>query len=93
VGREIDEAVEMSAVNPNDAIRNQILHYFFVRNTSATSRFGRKGSAVKISDEDSDAEVYSRLPADRVLFEVGVHGAAYGRIEICGAGGAGFWSV
>lgn len=27
----------------------------------------------------------SRLPADRVLFEVGVHGAAYGGIEVCGA--------
>jgi hypothetical protein len=27
----------------------------------------------------------SRLPIDRVLFKVGVHGGAYGRIEICGA--------
>src|SRR6266446_3082920 len=28
---------------------------------------------------------FSRLPVDRVLFDVGVHGAAYGRIEVCGA--------
>ena|SRR5262249_55662380 len=28
---------------------------------------------------------YSRLPADRVLFQIGVHGAAYSRIEVCGA--------
>ena len=28
---------------------------------------------------------FSRLPADGVLFEVGVHSAAYGRIEVCGA--------
>jgi hypothetical protein len=29
--------------------------------------------------------LFSRLPIDSVLFEVGVHGAAYGRIEVCGA--------
>ena len=27
----------------------------------------------------------SRPPINRVLFEVGVHRAAYGRIEVCGA--------
>ena len=27
----------------------------------------------------------SRLPANCVLFEIGVHGAAYRRIEVCGA--------
>ena len=26
-----------------------------------------------------------RFPVERVLFEVGVHGAAYGRIEVFGA--------
>src|SRR5260370_14263613 len=36
--------------NPNDKIREQILKYFYDRNTSATSRFGKKGSAAKISD-------------------------------------------
>jgi hypothetical protein len=28
---------------------------------------------------------FSRLPADGVLFEISVHSAAYGRIEVCGA--------
>ena len=36
--------------NPNDAIRQHILRYFYDRNAQATSRFGKKGSAVKISD-------------------------------------------
>src|SRR6266704_1840028 len=36
--------------NPNDKIREKILKYFYDRNTSATSRFGKKGSAAKISD-------------------------------------------
>ena len=37
-------------MNPNDKIRKQILRYFYERNASATSRLGKKGSAVKISD-------------------------------------------
>ena len=37
-------------MNPNDAIRKQILKYFYDRNAAATSRFGKKGSAGKISD-------------------------------------------
>ena len=37
-------------MNPNDNIRKQILQYFFDRNAAATSRAGKKGSAVKISD-------------------------------------------
>ena len=37
-------------VNPNDRIREQILQYFYDRNSAATSRTGRRGSAVKISD-------------------------------------------
>lgn len=36
--------------NPNDSIRRQILRYFYDRNSSATSIYGKKGSAVKISD-------------------------------------------
>jgi len=39
-----------SSVNPNDEIRARILRYFYEPNASATSRFGKKGSAVKISD-------------------------------------------
>lgn len=41
---------QMKQENPNDAIRRQILDYFFTRNAAATSRFGKKGSAIKISD-------------------------------------------
>jgi len=37
-------------LNPNDQIRKQILQYFYERNDSATSKFGKKGSAAKISD-------------------------------------------
>jgi len=37
-------------MNPNDEIRRQILQYFYDRNADATSRTGKRGSAVKISD-------------------------------------------
>jgi len=36
--------------NPNDVPRAQILRYFYDRNANATSRDGKKGSAVKIGD-------------------------------------------
>jgi len=42
------------AVNPNDQIRLQILRYFYDRNANATSRYGKKGSAVRISDAKRD---------------------------------------
>lgn len=37
-------------MNPNDEIRGQILQWFYDRNTNATSQYGKKGSATKISD-------------------------------------------
>ena len=37
-------------MNPNDETRRLILRYFYDRNAAATSRTGKKGSAVKISD-------------------------------------------
>lgn len=37
-------------MNPNDVIREQILRWFYDRNTQATSQYGKKGSAAKISD-------------------------------------------
>lgn len=37
-------------MNPNDIIRQQILRWFYDRNAQATSQYGKKGSAVKISD-------------------------------------------
>jgi len=37
-------------MNPNDEIRRQILQWFYERNANATSQYGKKGSAGKISD-------------------------------------------
>ena len=37
-------------MNPNDKIRQQILRWFYDKNTNATSQYGKKGSASKISD-------------------------------------------
>ena len=37
-------------MNPNDEIRHQILHWFYDRNNNATSQYGKKGSASKISN-------------------------------------------
>ena len=37
-------------MNPNDAVRKQILQYFYDRNAGATSARGKKGAAMKISD-------------------------------------------
>jgi hypothetical protein len=36
--------------NPNDEKRSQILQWFYDRNQNATSQYGKKGSAAKISD-------------------------------------------
>lgn len=41
-------------VNPNDRIRRQLLRHFYERNANATSRFGKRGSAAKISDVKRD---------------------------------------
>jgi hypothetical protein len=37
-------------MNPNDKIRQQILQWFYDRNANATSQYGKKGAAAKISD-------------------------------------------
>ena len=37
-------------MNPNDKLRQQILSWFYNRNANATSQYGKKGSAAKISD-------------------------------------------
>ena len=54
-------------VNPNDEIRNQILRYFYGRNESATSRYGKKGSAVKISDAKRELKIRHRLSQQQVM--------------------------
>lgn len=37
-------------MNPNDKFRSNILRWFYDRNAQATSQYGKKGSASKISD-------------------------------------------
>jgi hypothetical protein len=54
-------------LNPNDQIRKQILEYFYRRNASATSRFGKKGSAVKISDAKRDLKARFGLSQAQVM--------------------------
>lgn len=54
-------------MNPSDAIRNQILHYFYDRNSAATSRFGKKGSAVKISDAKRELKLQHGLSQQQVM--------------------------
>jgi hypothetical protein len=54
-------------VNPNDEIRNQMLRYFYERNNSATSKYGKKGSAVKISDAKRDLKERYGLSQQQVM--------------------------
>lgn len=54
-------------MNPNDQIRRQLLQYFYDRNASATSRFGKKGSAVKISDAKRELKAKHRLTQQQVM--------------------------
>lgn len=56
-----------SSGNPNDAIRQQILRYFYDRNAQATSRFGKKGSAVKISDVKRELKDQAGLSQQQVM--------------------------
>lgn len=55
------------AVNPNDQIRQQILRYFYERNANATSRYGKKGSAVRISDAKRDLKEKYGLTQTQVM--------------------------
>ena len=57
----------MTSPNPNDAIRTSILRYFYDRNSSATSRFGKKGSAVKISDAKRELKAQHGLTQQQVM--------------------------
>jgi len=54
-------------VNPNDEIRRKILEYFYGRNSSATSRKGKKGSAVKISDAKRELKARHGLSQQQVM--------------------------
>jgi len=53
--------------NPNDEIRRQILQYFYDRNASATSRYGKKGSAAKISDVKKELKARYGLSQQQVM--------------------------
>jgi hypothetical protein len=53
--------------NPNDATRRQILEYFYERNAKATSRHGKKGSAVRISDVKRELKALHGLSQQQVM--------------------------
>ncbi len=53
--------------NPNDAVRKQILQYFYDRNASATSTRGKKGCAIKISDIKRDLKARFGLTQQSVI--------------------------
>lgn len=54
-------------MNPNDEIRRQILRYFYDRNSAATSRFGKKGSAITISVVKKDLKDRHGLKPTQVI--------------------------
>lgn len=57
----------LPSTNPNDEIRSRILRYFYDRNAKATSRFGKKGSAVKISDVKRELKAAHGLSQQEVM--------------------------
>ena len=57
----------MIETNPNDQIRSSMLRYFYDRNAAATSRSGKKGSAVKISDVKSELKARNGLSQPQVM--------------------------
>lgn len=54
-------------MNPNDKIRQQILQYFYDRNCTATSQYGKKGSSVKISDAKKQLKERCQLKQQQVM--------------------------
>jgi hypothetical protein len=59
--------MQATETNPNDEIRRTILKYFCDRNANATSRFGKKGSAVKISDVKRELKTLHELTQQEVM--------------------------
>lgn len=53
--------------NPNDEVRGKILQYFYDRNAKATSRFGKKGSAVRVSDVKRELKGLHGLTQQQVM--------------------------
>lgn len=54
-------------MNANDDIRHRILAYFYDRNSNATSRTGKRGSAVKISDVKKDLKERESFKQQQVM--------------------------
>lgn len=54
-------------MNPNDEIRRKILRWFYERNANATSQYGKKGSAAKISDVKSGLKSEHGLTQQQVV--------------------------
>lgn len=52
--------------NPNDEVRRKILQYFYDRNLNATCKFGKKGSAAKISDVKKELKALHGLTQQQV---------------------------
>lgn len=59
--------VTAGSTNPNDIIRRQMLQYFYERNAKATSRTGKKGSGVKISDVKRELKALHNLSQSDVV--------------------------
>lgn len=54
-------------MNPNDAIRDKILKWFYDRNRNATSQRGKKGSSVRISDTKKELKALYGLSQQEVV--------------------------
>lgn len=54
-------------MSTKDEVRTTILEYFYDRNEKATSRFGKKGSAVKISDVKKELKSQHGLSQQEVM--------------------------
>lgn len=54
-------------MNPNDVIRQKILQYFYDRNLNATSKYGKKGSSLKISDCKKELKQLHDLTQSQVV--------------------------
>lgn len=57
----------MPAPNPNDEIRRLMLRYFYDRNAAATSKRGKRGSGVKISDVKKELKERDGLTQQQVM--------------------------
>jgi hypothetical protein len=53
--------------NPNDAIRLKLLQFFHNRNVNATSRMGKRGSAIRISDLKSELKALHGFTQQQVV--------------------------